>query len=109
MGLGHPIIAVVTRETRLAGLKARWATARQAAFRLQLTAALRMPPRGMTASPPRLSAFRFPLSSQSLESGDTSRSSPFTRTLTFASLSRALSATIRKLVTRPSCQAQSTR
>ncbi len=39
MGLGHPIIAVVTRETRLAGLKARWATARQAAFRLQLAAA----------------------------------------------------------------------
>jgi hypothetical protein len=34
MGLA-PIIAVVTRETRLAGLKARWATARAAAFRLQ--------------------------------------------------------------------------
>jgi len=35
MKLGHPIIAVVTRETRLAGLKARWATSMQAAFRLQ--------------------------------------------------------------------------
>ncbi len=35
MGFGQPIIAVVTRETRLAGLKARWATARQAAFRLK--------------------------------------------------------------------------
>jgi hypothetical protein len=30
-----PIIAVITRETRLEGLKARWATARAAAFRLQ--------------------------------------------------------------------------
>jgi hypothetical protein len=30
-----PIIAVVTRETRLDGLKARWATTRAAAFRLQ--------------------------------------------------------------------------
>ena len=30
-----PIIAVVTRETRLEGLKARWATARAATFRLQ--------------------------------------------------------------------------
>src|SRR5689334_8953705 len=30
-----PIIAVVTRETRLEGLKARWATASAAAFRLQ--------------------------------------------------------------------------
>jgi NAD kinase len=30
-----PIIAVVTRETRLEGLKARWATTRAAAFRLQ--------------------------------------------------------------------------
>lgn len=30
-----PIIAVVTRETRLEGLKARWSTARNAAFRLQ--------------------------------------------------------------------------
>ena len=39
MGLGHPIIAIVTRETRLAGLKARWATAKQAAFRLQQAAA----------------------------------------------------------------------
>jgi NAD kinase len=39
MDLGHPIVAVVTRETRLAGLKARWATARQAAFRLQQAAA----------------------------------------------------------------------
>jgi NAD kinase len=35
MGLGQPIIAVVTRETRLEGLKARWATAKAAAFRLQ--------------------------------------------------------------------------
>jgi len=35
MQVGQPIIAVVTRETRLAGLKARWATAKQAAFRLQ--------------------------------------------------------------------------
>ncbi len=42
MGLGLPVIAVVTRETRLAGLKARWATARQAAFRLQLAAAHEM-------------------------------------------------------------------
>ncbi|MEO8495733.1 MAG: hypothetical protein ABI614_11725 [Planctomycetota bacterium] len=32
---GQQIIAVVTRDTRLAGLKARWATANQAAFRLQ--------------------------------------------------------------------------
>ena len=39
MERGHPIIAVVTRETRLAGLKARWATAKQAAFRLQQAAA----------------------------------------------------------------------
>jgi NAD kinase len=39
MKTGHPIIAVVTRETRLAGLKARWATAKQAAFRLQQAAA----------------------------------------------------------------------
>jgi NAD kinase len=39
MKAGHPIIAVVTRETRLAGLKARWATTRQAAFRLQQAAA----------------------------------------------------------------------
>jgi hypothetical protein len=31
----QPVIAVVMRETRLAGLKARWATAKQAAFRLQ--------------------------------------------------------------------------
>ncbi len=30
-----PIIAVITRETRLEGLKARWATAQAAAFRLQ--------------------------------------------------------------------------
>ena len=30
-----PIIAVVTRETRLEGLKARWATSKAAAFRLQ--------------------------------------------------------------------------
>jgi NAD kinase len=30
-----PIIAIVTRETRLEGLKARWATASAAAFRLQ--------------------------------------------------------------------------
>ena len=35
MGFGQPIIAVVTRETRMAGLKARWATAKQAAFRLK--------------------------------------------------------------------------
>lgn len=34
MGL-RPIVAVVTRETRLEGLKARWATASAAAFRLQ--------------------------------------------------------------------------
>jgi hypothetical protein len=40
--MGHPIIAVVTRETRLAGLKARWATAKQAAFRLQLAVAHEM-------------------------------------------------------------------
>lgn len=39
MRTGHPMIAVVTRKTRLAGLKARWATAKQAAFRLQLAAA----------------------------------------------------------------------
>ncbi len=39
MAAGHPMIAVVTRETRLAGLKARWATAKQAAFRLQRAAA----------------------------------------------------------------------
>ena len=39
MKLGHPIIAVVTRKTRLAGLKARWATATQAKFRLQQAAA----------------------------------------------------------------------
>jgi hypothetical protein len=38
MAAGSPIIAVVTRETRLAGLKARWATARQAKFRLELAA-----------------------------------------------------------------------
>lgn len=31
----QPIIAVVTRETRLAGLKARWATTKQAVFRLK--------------------------------------------------------------------------
>jgi hypothetical protein len=35
MGMSLPIIAVVTRETRLEGLKARWATTRAAAFRLQ--------------------------------------------------------------------------
>lgn len=35
MGLGAPIIAVVTRETRLGELKARWATVAQAKFRLQ--------------------------------------------------------------------------
>ncbi len=35
MGQSLPIIAVVTRETRLDGLKARWATTRAAAFRLQ--------------------------------------------------------------------------
>jgi hypothetical protein len=35
MSQSLPIIAVVTRETRLEGLKARWATARAAAFRLQ--------------------------------------------------------------------------
>src|SRR3990172_11982671 len=35
MGFGQPIIAVVTLETRMAGLKARWATAKQAAFRLK--------------------------------------------------------------------------
>jgi len=35
MDLGLPIIALVTRETRLQGLKARWATARQAAFRME--------------------------------------------------------------------------
>jgi hypothetical protein len=35
MSASLPIIAVVTRETRLEGLKARWATARAAAFRLQ--------------------------------------------------------------------------
>lgn len=35
MGMSLPIIAVVTRETRLEGLKARWATANAAAFRLQ--------------------------------------------------------------------------
>lgn len=34
MGL-RPIVAVVTRETRLEGLKARWTTASAAAFRLQ--------------------------------------------------------------------------
>jgi NAD kinase len=34
MGMS-PLIAVVTRETRLQGLKARWATASAAAFRLQ--------------------------------------------------------------------------
>jgi hypothetical protein len=34
MGMS-PLIAVVTRETRLEGLKARWATASAAAFRLQ--------------------------------------------------------------------------
>jgi NAD kinase len=33
-----PIIALVVRETRLAGLKARWATAKAAAFRLQQAA-----------------------------------------------------------------------
>src|SRR5262245_3530291 len=36
MGMSLPIIAVVTRETRLEGLKARWATAQAAVFRLQL-------------------------------------------------------------------------
>jgi NAD kinase len=35
MGLSLPIIAVVTRETRLQGLKARWATSRAATFRLK--------------------------------------------------------------------------
>jgi NAD kinase len=35
MGMPLPIIAVVTRETRLEHLKARWATAKAAAFRLQ--------------------------------------------------------------------------
>ncbi len=35
MGLGHPIIAVVRRETRLEGLKARWATTKAAAFRME--------------------------------------------------------------------------
>jgi NAD kinase len=35
MGAPLPIIAVVTRETRLEGLKARWATANAAAFRMQ--------------------------------------------------------------------------
>lgn len=35
MGFGPDIIAVVTRSTRLASLKARWATADQAAFRLK--------------------------------------------------------------------------
>lgn len=34
MGM-RPIIAVVTRQTRLEGLKAKWATANQAAFRLE--------------------------------------------------------------------------
>lgn len=34
MGLGNPLIAVVTKETRLQGLKARWNTVKQAAFRL---------------------------------------------------------------------------
>ncbi|MEQ8790436.1 MAG: hypothetical protein RIC55_29340 [Pirellulaceae bacterium] len=33
--LSSPIIAVVTRETRLAGLQARWGTARAAKFRIQ--------------------------------------------------------------------------
>ncbi|MCE9552337.1 MAG: hypothetical protein K8T91_03040 [Planctomycetes bacterium] len=33
--MGHPIIAVVRRETRLEGLKARWATAKAAAFRMK--------------------------------------------------------------------------
>ncbi len=42
-------------------------------------------------------------------SGAISRTSPLTRTLTFAFLSCALSATTRKLVTWPSFQAQSTR
>ncbi len=35
MGFGHPIIAVVRRETRLEGLKARFATAKAAAFRME--------------------------------------------------------------------------
>jgi NAD kinase len=35
MGMSLPIIAVVTRETRLEGLKARWATANAAAFRMK--------------------------------------------------------------------------
>jgi hypothetical protein len=35
MGTRPPVIALVTRETRLAGLKARWATTRAAAFRLK--------------------------------------------------------------------------
>lgn len=38
MGMSLPIIAVVTRETRLEGLKARWATTGAAAFRLQRAA-----------------------------------------------------------------------
>lgn len=38
MGTRLPIIALVTRETRLAGLRARWATAKAAAFRLQQAA-----------------------------------------------------------------------
>lgn len=38
MGFGQPIVAVVTRDTRLAELKARWATATQAMFRLQQAA-----------------------------------------------------------------------
>ncbi|MCA9105754.1 MAG: hypothetical protein KDA83_10035 [Planctomycetales bacterium] len=38
MQQGQPIIAVVTRDTRLAALKARWATANQALFRLEQAA-----------------------------------------------------------------------
>lgn len=38
MGTRSPIVALVTRETRLAGLKARWATTKAAAFRLQQAA-----------------------------------------------------------------------
>ena len=38
MGVKLPIIALVTKETRLAGLKARWATSKAAAFRLKQAA-----------------------------------------------------------------------
>lgn len=38
MKTAHPILAVVTRQTRLAGLKARWATGKAAAFRLHQAA-----------------------------------------------------------------------